>query len=469
MQGCSGLRILCPLIFALGWGIAGLVAAAEEAIDFGRFGEIHIYKNTERPKNLVLFISGDGGWNLGVIDMAKALADLDALVAGIDITHFLRQLADSKEACSYPAADLEGLSQFLQKHYQYENYVLPVLVGYSSGATLVYAALVQGPPNTFRGGISLGFCPDLPLTRPLCRGSGLAFTTGPAGKGFEFQPSPLLATPWIAFQGEIDQVCSADAVYSFAAKTRQAEVVRLPGVGHGFSVQRNWMPQFRASFGKLVARQKSTTRQTPRELKDLPIVEVPVDQPGKTFAVIVSGDGGWAGLDKSLAEALATRGIPTVGLDSLRYFWTRRTPDESAIALQTILHHYFPAWNMDKVLLIGYSLGAEVLPFMASRLPPELKARTSLIALLGAEHAADFEFSVADWLPGKVRNLPYKVAPEVAKLENSNLLCIYGADEAAPLCPDLETRQFKILKVAGGHHFGGDYKKLAEQILQELR
>ncbi len=46
---------------------------------------------------------------------------------------------------------------------------------------------------------------------------------------------------------------------------------------------------------------------------------------GPTFAVILSGDGGWAGLDKKVAAALAAQGIDVVGIDSLRYFWSERT------------------------------------------------------------------------------------------------------------------------------------------------
>ncbi|MGB5473502.1 MAG: AcvB/VirJ family lysyl-phosphatidylglycerol hydrolase, partial [Gammaproteobacteria bacterium] len=412
---------------------------------------------------------GDGGWNPGVIDMARALAGLDALVAGIDVTAYLKRLATDKDACSYPAADFEGLSQFLQKHYGYPDYVEPVLVGYSSGATLVYATLAQAPPNTFHGGISLGFCPNLPLGKPLCRGSGLKFTTGPQGKGYSFLPAPELPTPWIAFQGDSDQVCAPAATAKFVAQTGQARLVSLPGVGHGFSVQGNWMPQFRDSFKQLVAGMHPPASVTPAGLKDLPLVEVPVKQPGKTFAVIISGDGGWASIDKSLAENLATEGIPTVGLDSLHYFWTKRTPDEIGRALQDILRHYFTAWDMDKVLLIGYSRGADVLPFMASRLPPELFARVSLIALLGAEHGIEFEFRVSDWLPGSMKDASYQVKPEVEKLAHDNLLCIYGADEPAPLCPDLDPQQFKVHKMSGGHHFGGDYKALAALILREAR
>ena len=62
------------------------------------------------------------------------------------------------------------------------------------------------------------------------------------------------------------------------------------------------------------------------------MIEVPA-APGATatdsFAIVMSGDGGWAGLDKDVAQALSAHGIPVVGLDSLRYFWSPRTPEAS--------------------------------------------------------------------------------------------------------------------------------------------
>ena len=152
--------------------LAGLSSGAERSVEFGRFGKVTVYYQSPLPSHVVLFVSGDGGWNKGVVDMARELASLDALVAGIDITHYLRELERSPENCSYPAADFELLSKFLQKKMDFPVYVPPVLVGYSSGATLVYALLAQAPPDTFRGAISMGFCPDLPLVKPLCKGKG---------------------------------------------------------------------------------------------------------------------------------------------------------------------------------------------------------------------------------------------------------------------------------------------------------
>ena len=89
--------------------------ASEESLSFGRFGKVTVYQGSLHPSQVVLFVSGDGGWNKGVVDMAKALASLDAVVVGIDINHYLKELGISSEKCSYPAADFEMLSKFMQK------------------------------------------------------------------------------------------------------------------------------------------------------------------------------------------------------------------------------------------------------------------------------------------------------------------------------------------------------------------
>jgi len=224
----------------------------EETFKFGSFGDIHIYRTSEQPKNVVLFISGDGGWNLGVVDMARELATTGALVAGIDITQYLKALGKVKGECSYPAAHLESLSQFLQQKYNFSTYQLPVLVGYSSGATLVYATLAQSPPNTFLGGISLGFCPDLPLQKPLCKGSGsISWSRDKKNSAYIFDPAKQLPAPWVAMQGLIDQVCFPENTKAYIEKVGNSSVVLLPKVGHGYSVPRNWMPQFKQAFGTM--------------------------------------------------------------------------------------------------------------------------------------------------------------------------------------------------------------------------
>ena len=47
-----------------------------------------------------------------MVDKAREIAALGALVVGIDITYYLKQLERSSESCVYPAADFELLSKY---------------------------------------------------------------------------------------------------------------------------------------------------------------------------------------------------------------------------------------------------------------------------------------------------------------------------------------------------------------------
>jgi type IV secretory pathway VirJ component len=230
-------------------------SAPAEVFTNGRFGEVSVYRGGAEPRDVVLFLSGDGGWNLGVISMAERLTDKGAVVAGIDIRHYLAQLEKSADECVSPALDLEKLSRYLQARLGFKRYLQPTLVGYSSGATLVYATLGEAPVGSFKGALSIGFCPDLDLKMPVCKGSGIEATPRRDAKGLlkgvDFLPAKQLSGKWISLQGEIDQVCPAPATQKFIAAVPGGDVVMLPKVGHGYSVEKNWVPQFEAAYERI--------------------------------------------------------------------------------------------------------------------------------------------------------------------------------------------------------------------------
>ena len=63
---------------------------------------------------------------------------------------------------------------------------------------------------------------------------------------------------------------------------------------------------------------------------DLGLVELPVTQASSApMVVFMSGDGGWAALDKGLSAQLQAHGMPVVGWSSLSYYWKKKTPDWS--------------------------------------------------------------------------------------------------------------------------------------------
>ena len=448
----------------------------ETHLPAGRFGTVTVYIPEGTPKNVAIFLSGDGGWNLGVISMAKALVDMGAVVIGVDIRQYLGALGKAAQRpnapCQLIAGDFENLSHQIQKEIGMFVYHVPVLVGYSSGATVVYAALVQSPPGTFAGALSLGFCPDQDFSgAALCPGAGLHYTPGKK-TALVFEPAKNLEQPWIAFQGQKDEVCGPAPVDVFGAQTNGAQVVKLPLVGHGFSVERNWMPQFLEAYASISAHTEAPAAR-PQEISDLPVNEVPAEGHAGSdeMAVLLTGDGGWAGLDQELATQLAASGVPTVGLNSLKYFWTERTPAETAQDVARVMSHYLAAWNKQRVLLVGYSFGADVLPFVVNRLPPDLRARVATVSLLGVDSNASFEIRIAGWVGSDDGGPPTK--PEVAAIGGVPVLCVYGEGESDSICPGLpkspEHTKITLAEVGKGHHFSGEYSTLAEHILAFAR
>ena len=129
-----------------------------------------------------------------------------------------------------------------------------------------------------------------------------------------------------------------------------------------------------------------------------------------------------------------------------------------------MLRHYLAEWHAERILLIGYSFGAEVLPFVVNRLPEDLRERIVGLYLLGPGTTASFEIHVADWIPGlTAEGVP--IAPELERLRGTPVLCIQGAAESDSLCAVRPAGRFTREVLGEGHHFSGDYAALVARIL----
>ena len=106
---------------------------------------------------------------------------------------------------------------------------------------------------------------------------------------------------------------------------------------------------------------QGTTTPQPSAVADLPLIEMPATTAGNRLAVIVSGDGGWADIDRQIGERFVAGGVAVVRFNSLSYFWRQRGPDAVAQDLARLLRHYIRGWQREELLLVGYSFGADVL------------------------------------------------------------------------------------------------------------
>lgn len=201
-----------------------------------------------------------------------------------------------------------------------------------------------------------------------------------------------------------------------------------------------------------------------------PVVELPASNSSNAFAIMLTGDGGWRPIDRHVTDTLRANGIPVVGFLVPAYFRKLRLPDESACALAELIRTYQQRWHKQKVILIGFSRGADVLPFMVNRLPPDIRPSVAGIALLGLEPWIDFRYSPPWTLAHYFRHeAQFAVLPEVEKLRGQNVLCVYGEHEKDTLCRRLDPSQFRIVREPGAHHFGGRYDQVGKAILDAAR
>jgi type IV secretory pathway VirJ component len=428
-------------------------------------GAVQVRVPEGRPRRAVLLLSGEGGVSGESLALADALAVRGALVLAIDTAGYLARHRDGR--CVYPAGDLESIAQRGEKALGLEEYLRPFLVGHSQGAAVAWAALAQAPEGTFLGAVALAPCPGKPLRARLCAGADPAPRTTPQGDlpAETARPSAPLAIVAAAD----DRACPAADAQAFG-RGRALAVTVLPASDHALAPAGRWADATVAEIERIEAHHARAAGDSPSEpvasppdVKNLPLVEVPAAKPGPRLAVLLTGDGGWVGLDKGMARGLSDAGVAVVGLDSLRYFWRRRTADETAADVARIFAHYRATWGRSELLLLGYSRGADIVPFVATRLPPDQRAALKLVAMLGPGTFAEFEVHVIDLFSSRRRSAATSTEAAVRGSGGAlRFLCVQGDDEKDSLCPHLADLPWvERVVLPGGHHFDRDYANLA--------
>jgi type IV secretory pathway VirJ component len=170
-------------------------------------------------------------------------------------------------------------------------------------------------------------------------------------------------------------------------------------------------------------------------------------------ALLVSGDGRWYSFEQSIADKLSNLGIATIGLDSKKYFWNRKSPEETARDITRIFEYYSQKWGKDKFLLIGYSLGAEIIPFIINRLPEKMGSNVVSAVLLSPQINTDFEIHISNMLGLGSHQNSYKVIDEILKMKVDPTLVIFGDGEKTDVPELLSGTKIKIEKIPGDHHY----------------
>lgn len=413
-------------------------------VSYGAALEVPVWRPEGAARALVIHFGRDP-------HVAEALARAGAAVVLVDPAPYLARVAqdaaEHQRHCIYLTGNLTDLGAAAQRALGLESYFQPILSGQGEGAAIAYASLANAPVNTLTGALGAGYDGIWPMAVPPCPGP----TVTPEADGARWRMGYDLA-----LNGQALIFAAPDALAGLRTASAGNDQITLEPEAADVSCQ-------------LAA---ALDRLAPRAPEALPIVDLPALGPDGTaatpraLAVVVSGDGGWRDIDRQVGNVLAQDGLQVVGLDSLRYFWARREPARFAADLAQIVAQADPSGRLP-VMLVGYSFGADALPFAVPLLPEGLRARLALTVLLAPGRRTDFTIHTGGWLG--LEQGEADIPGAIAALDPARTLCVLGAEEGADSgCNDPRASAIPRLERPGGHHFDGDYATLTRLLLEHL-
>jgi len=187
----------------------------------------------------------------------------------------------------------------------------------------------------------------------------------------------------------------------------------------------------------------------------------------RAVALYLSGDMGFhAGLGRNVADRLTRRGIPVVTENSLRFFRTRRTPEEAGAMIAQGLRRAIAVDPKARLLLLGQSFGADIIAPSLPYVPTALRRRIAFIGLIVPGATRQWRASPSEIFSF---NEPEEEAATAARrLSWTPLLCVHGAEETASLCPALRQPNVTRLQLSGGHPLHHDADAVSAALLAAI-
>lgn len=201
--------------------------------------------------------------------------------------------------------------------------------------------------------------------------------------------------------------------------------------------------------------------------QNFPINEWPAHSSDKPLIFYITGDGGFNTFSKDLCASLNGKGFDVIALDSKTYFWSKKTPEQTAGDISNFLIDKTRGRQNQQIVLIGYSFGADVLPFVLNRLAKSIHNKVTVSFLIASSGSTDFEVHWSDMFgTGKKRSMD--VLTEINKVVNDKIVTISSTDEQG-LNPQKITTKKSISEILpGGHHFDGDTEEITMKILKYI-
>lgn len=199
--------------------------------------------------------------------------------------------------------------------------------------------------------------------------------------------------------------------------------------------------------------------------RNLPIIESRSKGESDFYIIFLTGNGGWRDLAQSVTHYLNSKNVSVLAINTKKYLWKEKGPAQIACDIGILMEQYSKKWGQSKVVLLGYSMGAEVIPFAVNCMENKYLDELSDIILIGPWQKATFKVNLLDYIMEV--NKGTDIYSEIQKLKMKSVYIICDDNEISICQKDLDNvADHDVL--GGGHHFGGDYNALSKLIGKRL-
>jgi type IV secretory pathway VirJ component len=198
---------------------------------------------------------------------------------------------------------------------------------------------------------------------------------------------------------------------------------------------------------------------------DLPIQTLKGSDPSKPLILYLSGDGGWNKFSTSFINSLNKQGYSVVALNSRSYFWKKKTPAKAAEEISMLLEKYLKSWKAASFILVGYSFGADVAPFIQSNFNPYILNNLRHTVLMSPSDKTDFEIHVLGMLG--FSNSGESVPNQINKLSKPVTIVLGTEEKDFPLS-SISLKHYQSIFIEGGHHYDGHIEELVKKVTQNF-
>jgi type IV secretory pathway VirJ component len=211
--------------------------------------------------------------------------------------------------------------------------------------------------------------------------------------------------------------------------------------------------------------QGSLFAQKLQPTKHLPLIEFKSDANLDYYVILLTGNGGWRKLVQSVTLYLNKKNVSVVAINTKKYLLSRKMPDQICCDLETLIDQYNSKWKEKKVVMIGYSMGAEILPFAINCMTDKYKQKINDVILIAPGQNATFKVKLRDYYHEV--NEGEDIYTELQKMAKEKVYVICDDTKFSICLKDLEDVVDHDV-MTGGHHFGGDYDTLSKLVGKRL-